>query len=344
MVSRVEAMPFDIQDIAARDRQLKKAKGASSQLVVNALQLIDASLWLIAGDLHAQALSSLHNSIELLLKCELEKIHRVLIADAGKSGLDYKALKSLLKDAFLNHPKGKFLTIEDFDLEKTITFDEALKRTKDLYPSLHKWETKLKELKDERNEIIHYGGDLELVGKYVRLMATVAVPFIEMFLLESNEISLSEYVGTSISRELQVARKLFDKSKVDSPDGCIYALKTVAFAVLYQKVNFPQPTDPDGWILDNGDNEFESGQSILRDLRKHWKGEVIEVGCKLCGSPSCYIGIESVYEDGPTEFVPEVVACARCGLWVMPSDKFLASAHFGSIPLKEVDEYLSKNG
>jgi hypothetical protein len=68
-----------------------------------------AALWLITDDNFPQALSLLHNSIELAFKAELEQIHPLLIADSKR--LDYETLKIYLREEFLKHPRGLHINI-----------------------------------------------------------------------------------------------------------------------------------------------------------------------------------------------------------------------------------------
>ena len=76
----------------------RKVNQLSSRLLKSAVDVIEAAYWLVAGNQFAQALVMFDNAIEIVLKGELERIHRILIADT--KNLDYAALKSLLKDAF----------------------------------------------------------------------------------------------------------------------------------------------------------------------------------------------------------------------------------------------------
>ncbi len=113
----------------------EKLRELNSRLLLSGLDFIDASLWLIAGDRLPQALVMLHNAIEVALKGELERIHKILIANS-KELSDFRALKSLLRDAFMKHPSGSGVEIPEFDIEKTIYFEEAFDRVAELYPGL----------------------------------------------------------------------------------------------------------------------------------------------------------------------------------------------------------------
>jgi hypothetical protein len=58
-----------------------KVKQLNSRLLMSAVSVLDAAWWLIGGNRFEQALVMLDNAIELVLKGELERIHRILIAD-----------------------------------------------------------------------------------------------------------------------------------------------------------------------------------------------------------------------------------------------------------------------
>lgn len=327
-------MPEYILHYAERLSEWKKAQTASSQLLTNALELIDSALWLIAGGRHSQAISALHNAIELTFKAELERVHRVLIADNRQ--LDYKSLKSLLKDAFLNHPQGKSLVIEDYDLEKTITFTEALARTKDLYPSIGKWERQLKQLQFARNDIVHYGSDATKKDEYVLLIATVAFPFLAEFLSVSNGIDLRKLVGPDIYREVDVAYSVCKDIQEKNQVLFRNALKTVQRAMLYRNVEFPQPTDSAGWIKDNFDREFEAEESLKRELRQRWNGEIIDAPCKICGSIHAFAELDRIDETVSSDMAPLSLACAVCGLVLSREDSPLPQLHYGVISASDI--------
>lgn len=333
-------MPEYILHYAERIAEWKKAQSASSQLLTNALELIDSALWLVAGGRNSQAVSALHNSIELIFKAELERVHRVLIADK----FDYKSLKSLLKDAFLKHPQGKSLVIEDYDLEKTITFTEALCRTKDLYPQIGKWDRHLKRLQSARNDIVHYGSDPNKIDDYVFLIAAVAFPFLAEFLASSNGIDLRKLVGRDIYREVDVANAVCLDMQNNGTTQFRTALKTVQRAVLYRNVEFPQPADADGWIKDNFDREFEAAESLKAELRGRWEGEVIDAPCHICGSIHAFAEIENFEETGVRDMAPLSLACAVCGLDLSRTDTPLPQIHYGVISAADIEELMRESG
>src|SRR5262245_18539002 len=159
-------MPYDALEYLKRELALKKIRESHSPLAVSAMESLDAALWLLGGRREPQALSLLHNAIELALKGELENIHRALIADGRRWG--YEELKAILREAFLAHPRGASVNLPEFDIDRTITFDEAINRVKDLYPSLlTKWEKQLKKLHSFRNKLIHYGHEPSDISDFV---------------------------------------------------------------------------------------------------------------------------------------------------------------------------------
>src|SRR5690348_9130719 len=82
------------QSLAERE----KVNRLNSRLMVSAVEVIEAAYWLIGGNNYSQSLVMLDSAIELILKGELERIHRILIADA-KNLDNFQVLKSLLRDA-----------------------------------------------------------------------------------------------------------------------------------------------------------------------------------------------------------------------------------------------------
>jgi hypothetical protein len=164
----------------------KKLQEFNSRLLLSAVDFVEASLWLLAGDRCAQALVMLDNAIEVALKGELERIHRILNASTRELA-DFKALKSLLKDAFMNRPCGGRIDIPEFYIEEPIYFEDAFDRVAELYPGLS--ESGRKRLTSSRgghrdslhglrNNIVHYGMNTEARGRYAEAIVDTAVPFL----------------------------------------------------------------------------------------------------------------------------------------------------------------------
>src|SRR5205823_64513 len=101
-------------------------------LVVSAAETLEAAVWLLSGSLIPQSLVMFHNTVELIFKAELARIHLALIADERR--LKYEDLKALFREQLKNHPRGASVSASEFDIERTIAFGEAMKRVKELYP------------------------------------------------------------------------------------------------------------------------------------------------------------------------------------------------------------------
>lgn len=328
-------MAGTIKDYGERFSELKKADSHNSLLVVSALEQLDVALWLIAGRRYAQALAAVHNVIELLFKSELEKIHVLLIAE--KQHLTYKNLKSILKNEFQKHPTGSQISIDDFDLDKSISFPEAMNRAKDLYPFISKWEKNLDKIRIERNDIIHYGSDKNKICDYVFYASVVGIPFIEEFLLESSGIVLSKYLPDSVYRELNVAKSTCLKAKEAGKADFYYALITVGQAVIYENIEYPVPYDEDGFVEYEHDKISEAMESLWRDFRIS-NGSIVQCDCKVCDSIFAIAGIEEIGEGTQEEYEVYQIQCAECGLYVDESYEFLAQQHYGTISIEHIEK------
>jgi hypothetical protein len=318
-----------------RSSEWSKARESPSALVPNALEQIDAAIWLIAGGRYSQAITTLHTAIELLLKSELEKFHPLLIADR----IDYRLLKGLLEGELRRHPQFQSLSAGPLDFDKTITFTEALARIAEIHPDLKVLDSGLKQLQSIRNKIIHRrdAGDHD---EYVYRICVTALPFLEMFALRSAQIDLEKLLGPDVYREIKVARRLCEELQRSGQTTYGHALKTVRTVMLYRNVDFPAPTDEDGWHVDESDRLFQTGESLKSELSSRWSGELVEVSCKICGSIYAYAGIEEVEGDNLADTEPHSVACAECGLFIERDDIGLAAAHFGSIPAELIAKSL----
>jgi hypothetical protein len=334
-------MPIDTAEYQLQKAEWKKARQSGPQLLVNCLDTVDASLWLIAGDRVPQAMVLLFNAIEIAFKAELERIHRVLIADSRR--LDYAALKSLLRDAFLKHPRGQTMDIPDFDLERTISFGEAMDRVRDLYPVVDAWKSRLKDLQNLRNEVVHYGSGTPGDAHYAHGIATVAFPFLGAFLQESADLSLDRIVTPSVFRELAVAREVCDRLTKEKLEGGSYVLRTVGHVMLHTFVDWPQPTDRDGWIREDGDAEFEMAKVMRSEVARQWNDCYVEMSCRVCGSTNLFVRVEP---QTPASRSLRVVAarCPKCGLDIREIHRWLAEYHVGPLKDETIEEFLKDIG
>lgn len=334
-------MPINILDYAKRLSEWKKASESLSQLLVSCLESIDASLWLIAGGRVPQALVMLHNSIELAFKAELERIHRVLIADNRK--LDYTALKSLLKNLFEAHPRGKQINIPDFDMEKTINFTEAMKRIEELYPLIGNWKSGLERLQLRRNDIVHYGTNIEKNGEYVGIIATVAFPFLELFLQESSNISIENMVTPEIFREIEVAKNVCNRLKQENYPIESYVLKTISKKMLYTHVDWPEVTDEEGNIIDNGEKDFMLAMNLRKIISSKWEDSYVERSCHICDSISTFVKVAPITKPNK-KLLALAVRCPKCDLNISENDRYLAENHVGKFSEKEVESFFKEFG
>lgn len=313
-----------------------KAREAPSSLVPHALEQLDAAIWLIAGSRHSQAVILLHTAIELLLKSELERLHPLLVVDR----VDYKLLKSLLREELKQHPHVKVNDLNELDLDRTITFWEAFVRVTDIYPDLKSWEPGMRTLQQVRNQIVHHRGDAS-PAYFVNLICLTALPFIECFAQRSAQIDIGKLLGDEIYREVCVARRLCEAFEARGEAPCEYALQTVRTAVIYQDVYMPAPFDENGGLEDESDREYRIGECLLRDAQSSWPGLIVPVDCKICGSMYAYAGVD-LQDEVIVDQEPHSLACAQCGLWITHQQRGLAAAHFGMIPALLIEKALDQ--
>lgn len=302
---------------------------------------LDAALWLIAGTNYAQALSLLHNSIELAFKAELAKIHPLLIADNRK--LDYETFKSFLKDEFSKHDQGSRLNINDFDLDKTITFTDALSRVKELYPGLFKeWDSGLKELQKHRNQIIHYGANEKDFDQYVHIIASTAIPFLDEFLIASNQVFLDKLLGSGIYHETVVARKVADRLQSERLPSQKYILRTVRRKILRAYSELPEPEGEEGHKV-GFEKDYLLGEQAEKIIDLEWAGDYsVEIFCKICDSVRTFVKVQPVKEP-VLGLIPLALYCPICGLKITEDDKYLALYHVGEIDKEIVDKFFDEN-
>jgi len=334
-------MPIDTAEYRLQKTEWQKARQNGPQLLVNCLETVDASLWLIAGDRIPQAMVLLFNAIEIAFKAELERIHPVLIADSRR--LDYTALKSLLRDAFLKHPRGQTIDIPDFDLERTIPFGEAMDRVRELYPVIDTWKSGLKDLQTLRNDVVHYGSSTRQDAQYADGIATVAFPFLGTFLKESTDLSLDRIVTASVFRELEVACKVCERVTKEKLQGGSYTLRTVGHIMRYTYVDWPQPTDRDGSIREDGDAEFEMAEDMRSKVARRWGDCYIETSCRVCRSINLFVKVEP---QTPASRSLKIVAamCPICGLDIWEDHLWLAEYHVGPLNDGTIEEFLKDIG
>jgi hypothetical protein len=292
----------------------------------------------------------LDNAIEVTLKGELERIHKILIADPKELG-DFKTLQSLLRDDFAKHPSAGTLHISKFeDIEKTIRFDTAFDRVAQLYPGLSDaWKQRLIPSRGEkqpslhslRNDIVHYGGDSESITSYMVAIIDIAFPFLaELFKLITNDsVRLSHLMTECIYREVEVTRAVLRDLRNEKAVEELYAIKTLQHQILWTSVDRPGPLDDLDMITWSGETDWEKfADRQKKRLFKTWdEGLTIEIQCPVCHSQSADGSFlqAQVLLDGDkvehNELIPEGFHCSVCGLHIEPRERFLARHFVGQI-------------
>jgi hypothetical protein len=311
----------------------------SYQVIFRAVASYSGSLWLIAGGRIPQALVMLHNSVEVAFKAVLERIHPVLIADNRR--LDYGALKSLFKDAFNAHPHSQHLNIPDYDMERTITFVEAMERVKELYPSVDGWKVKLKHAQSLRNDVVHYGSSRKAEGEYVESIVTILFPFLQAFLQEASGIDLETILTPKVYRELQVAKKVCERLLQEKQAVESYVLKTVGLIMFHIYIDWPKLSDVTG--THDGEDEFQMAIAMKGKIERAWAEGYIERGCQICDSWSLFVKVEPVTE--PKYSLTVLAAkCPHCGLDIDEEERYLAEYHTGELSQEELETFMRDIG
>lgn len=340
----------------------RKLVELNSRLLLSTIEYIDASLWLIGGGRLAQALVMLDNAIEVALKGELERINKILIVST-KELSNYKTLKGLLKDDFLKHPSGGNVDIPQFDIEKTIYFDEAFDRVAELYPDLKDaWRKRLTSSKDGhkdslhalRNDIVHYGGNSQSEGLYTAAIVDIAFPFlVDLFnRITGNAVALPHLLMEWIYREIEVAQSVLRDLRNEGLTPEPYAIKTLQHHVLWTRTAWPASNDDLDTYDYGGFSDWE--QYVDRQkarLFKRWdEGRVVEISCPICDSDTrdgSFVHAQVLLEDDPiddNQLIAEGFVCFVCGLAISPKERFLARHFVGQIPEDVVTAYLKNIG
>lgn len=336
-------MPFDALEYTIRSEAIKTLRDKHSLMAGSAFDYVDGAIWLIGGSRIPQALSLLHNAIELMLKAELESIHRALIADQKK--MKYSDLKAILRDAFLSHPKGANVSVPDFDFDRTIAFPEALERVSELYPEIFKkWNPHLNRLHKFRNDIVHYGPDDALKSKYIEDIVLTAFPFIKLFADAAYPVKFEDLVMKRIDRELSVSFKVTEKLKKEKSEITFQVLKTVYFVTTYNASYFAEFVDKDGFIVFEGDREFELSEQCRQEFEKDgYYVDDDERSCLVCGNFQIFISYD-LFDEKTKEVRAVAARCPKCGFDISKKNKYLAHFHFGEVPEDKKKIYLKNIG
>lgn len=340
----------------------RKLEELNSRLLLSTVEFIDASLWLIGGNRLAQALVMLDNAIEVGLKAELERIHRILIVQPKELG-NFTTLKGLLREEFLKHPSGSNVDIPEFDIEKTIYFDDAFDRVAELYPGLSDaWRKHLTSSKGGRrdslhvmrNDIVHHGGDPRLVGRYTAAIVDTALPFLVEFFkrITGDTVSLPHLLMEWIYREVEVARLVLSDLRNEGSEPRPYAIKTLQHHVLWTYAMWPSYSDDLDVFDVGGETDWERyAERQKRRLFKAWdEDRVVEIICPVCNSDAgegSYVQAQVLLEEGPiddNQLIAEGFNCFVCGLHISPKERFLARHFVGRIDEDVATAYLKDIG
>jgi hypothetical protein len=312
---------YYIHDYYGHLDERRRAAEGKPDLLVYCLDLVEASLWSLAGGQDPQALVQLDSCVEIALKAELEAVHGALIADTRR--LEYEHLKQLLKDSFMAHPRGSRLKISDFDMEHTITFTEAKRRVRELVSVVKKRDAELDRFHEARNEIVHYGPDRIQSGEYARMIATTGFPLLAELLSEIGSVDFERLVTPPVWRELGVATRVCDACMMAGAPVGSYCLKTVRWRVLHDRVHWPVPDDYE--IAGFNHREYEVAERVRKELEEPWE-LWIDHHCKICGGYPSFVAVEP--ETAPARrLVPLAVEGPKCGLSIEQGDRFLAALH-----------------
>lgn len=348
-------MPFDDSEVGLRAQSMAAIRKDRSPMLASAVETLEAAIWLMAGGSYAQAVSLLHTSIELSLKAELDRVHRALIAD--KRSLDYSDLKSILKEEFAAHPRGRALTIPAFDIDKTITFLEAVERVGDLYPEIiRRWyggsrkeSTPLKDFHDLRNDIVHSGGRGSARIGEIEAILLVALPFLKTFLeaVLPEDVALEALVMPRVNRELKVAQKVAEHFRQKSPDVPIpsHVLACLSHLVVFNRTYIAEFLDRDGYVEDDGDRDFRLGEQAKREFENDERHHDFTGTCHICDNYSLFVSLELDEERSPPQVFVQALSCFKCGLLIEgDSPEALANVHFGPVDEHAIRAYLKDMG
>src|SRR5262249_27546083 len=154
------------------------------------------------------------------------------------------------------------------------------------------WKPRLQELQTLRNDVVHYGASKKQDAAYADRIATVAIPFLNDFLQESSGVSLEKTVTSAVFRELLITREVRERFKKENEEGGSYVLDTVQLVMLYTFVDWPKPTDRDGWIQEDFHTEFEMAERMRHDVAREWNDDCIERSCRICSSINLFVKVE----------------------------------------------------
>jgi len=341
-------MPFDSYEVGRKSQAMEAIRRERSPLLASAIETLDAAVWVMAGGSHAQAVSLFHTAIELSLKAELDRVHRALIAD--RRGLEYNDLKRILRQEFAAHPRGQALSIPPFDIDKTITFLEAVDRVADLYREvIHPWRKRLGDFHLLRNDIVHAGRRGAASMDEVEAIVLVAFPFLKTFLgsVLPEGTTVEALVMRRVYREFEVVQNVAEHFRRESRDlpipggvlGCLSRL------IVFNRTYVAEFWDRDGYLEDEGDRDFRLAEQAKREFETGERHHDFTGTCHICGNYSLLVSLELEEEKSPPQVFVQALSCFKCGLWLEgDSPEALANVHFGPVEADEIRAHLKNIG
>jgi hypothetical protein len=315
----------------------KGIRKCESPSALSALESLEASLWLLSGNMASQALFLLHHTIEVAFKGLLEEIDVLLTLDS----LEYDLAKGLVWERVRGHRLGKVITKhadpENYDPTRTCRFEEAYRRVNEMITFNSVSNGQVKKLNKMRNAIVHYGGRDQDAFDYLDSILNIALPWLREFYEKGYGLSLDDLVFRPVARELDVARQYINLAKTDTglpraeimhPFQCQFHLNLIVGTghLLF---------DPKGWQrdLDDWKGELYTAHRERAD-EKGWEtiGEGAHMPCVICGEDGCIVAIsDAFYHGGVETYCAVALDCPSCDLYIDKSYKELARLHYGPI-------------
>lgn len=341
-------MPFDADEVYRKNGAMEAIRRERSPLLASSIETLDAATWVMAGGSHAQAVSLFHTAIELSLKAELDRVHRALIAD--RRGLEYNDLKRILRQEFAAHPRGQALSIPPFDIDKTITFLEAVDRVGDLYREvIQPWRKRLEAFHQLRNDIVHAGRRGPSPLGEIEAILLVAFPFLKTFLgaVLPAGATVESLVMRRIYREFEVAHQAVEHRKRKSSQDPIGAdaLACLSRLIVFNRSHVADLWDRDGYLLDEGDRDYELGEQAKREFERDGLHHDFTGLCRICSNHSALISLELEEERASPRVYVKALSCFKCGLRLDgDSPEAIANIHFGPVEPDQMRAYLKDIG
>lgn len=294
---------------------LTQRQESRTYTIRGAFEAIEAGLLLIGGFQYPQSLVMLCNSIELIVKAELEVFNSNLLVEKKLTESEIKELVSKGKDSSEGIKPN---------LERTVSAREAIRRIgfinqyKDLITT---WKERLVEVIEKRNDIVHNGHKLN--HNYGVDIVDVVFPFLNDFLDLSKNVQLKDIIETAVYREIEMAQLLNQKLKEDNLPSSDYILKTVSHKILYS-LNLEKS-------IGDYDYDIEKENVLVRQTERYvssiWAdGDWVKDYCQICDCVNIFVKVKPYIR--PTQgLIPLAALCPKCDLEIKENEQYLANFH-----------------